>query len=154
MQLFGLGGNDPLQVVAAAVTPVVMVSATAILTSGVNARYMAISDRVRNLTREFRESSTAPERRKNIEMQLTIFRRRVHHVSWATRLLYTAVACFVAVALVISISHGRSMLPFVTLPLFVTGLGLIATALLFQIWELRESNRTIELEIASITRQQ
>jgi len=34
-------GNDPLQVLAAAVTPVVLVSATAILVSGVNSRYIS-----------------------------------------------------------------------------------------------------------------
>jgi len=41
--------GDPLQVLAAAVTPVVMVSATAILISGVNSRYISISDRMRSL---------------------------------------------------------------------------------------------------------
>jgi hypothetical protein len=41
--------GDPLRVLAAAVTPVVMVSAAAILISGVNSRYISISDRMRSL---------------------------------------------------------------------------------------------------------
>jgi hypothetical protein len=147
MQLFGHGGTDPLNVVAAAVTPVVMVSATAILISGVNSRYMSIADRVRSLTRELRDPSTAPERRANIQAQLVYFGRRVRHVSWAITLLYIAVASFVTVALVISVSSTRIVLYFVTLPLFVAGLALICLALTFQIWELRDSNRTLGLEV-------
>jgi hypothetical protein len=78
---------DPLSVVATAVTPVVMVSATAILVSGVNTRYIAISDRVRALAREYRDERISPERRRNIRRQMTIFRRRLHLVSWAARVL-------------------------------------------------------------------
>ncbi len=149
MQLFAHGGSDPLSVVATAVTPVVMVSATAILISGVNSRYMAISDRVRGLTRELRDPSTTPQRRANVHRQLVYFARRVHHVFWATRLLYFAVACFVTVALAISISSTRITLLFITLPLFIGGLTLIFLALSFQIWELHDSNRTLALEIES-----
>jgi Protein of unknown function (DUF2721) len=147
MQLLGHGGIEPLSVVAAAVTPVVMVSATAILISGVNSRYMSIAERVRSLTRELRDASTTPQRRACVETQLFFFGRRVSHVATATTLLYVAVGCFVTVALVISVSSTRTMLLFVTLPLFVAGLGLICLALAFQLWELRDSNRTLRLEI-------
>jgi hypothetical protein len=44
-----------MQVLTAAVTPVVLVSATAILISGTNARYISISDRIRALAHEYRE---------------------------------------------------------------------------------------------------
>ena len=40
--------GELLQVLTAAVTPVVLVSATAVLISGVNARYMSASDRIRS----------------------------------------------------------------------------------------------------------
>jgi hypothetical protein len=50
--------DNPLQVVASAVTPVVLVSATAILIGGVNARHVAIADRIRSLTAEFRNAAT------------------------------------------------------------------------------------------------
>ena len=47
--------SDAMQVLTAAVTPVVLVSATAILISGTNARYISISDRIRALAHEYRE---------------------------------------------------------------------------------------------------
>ena len=94
--------GDPLKVVATAVTPVVMVSATAVLISGVNARYMSISDRVRTLAREYRDRGTTTERQANIRGQMVVFHRRIRLVSWAARVLYAAVGCFIADALLIS----------------------------------------------------
>ena len=52
-----------LRVLAAAVTPVVLVSAAAILVSTVNARYIAISDRMRSLAQEYRQPTADPRRR-------------------------------------------------------------------------------------------
>jgi hypothetical protein len=54
-----IGGN-PLNVVATAVTPVVMVSAIAVLISSVNGRYVSVADRVRSLAREYRASLAPP----------------------------------------------------------------------------------------------
>ena len=65
--------GDPLKIVATAVTPVVMVSATAILIAGVNARYISVSDRVRKLAREYRAEGLSDERRSSIRMEVTIF---------------------------------------------------------------------------------
>ena len=138
--------DGPLQIVAAAVTPVVMVSATAILITGVNARYIAVSDRMRNLTREAREAATAVTRRAAIQRQMRIFQRRVHLVSWAARLLYIAVAVFMTVALLISAAPWRGNLLVATLPFFLIGIMLIMVAIACQIVELQESNRTIFLE--------
>ena len=120
---------DPLQVVATAVTPVVMVSATAILASGVNTRYISISDRVRAIAREYRETSTSADRRSSIRLQMVIFHRRVRLVSWAARVLYAAVGCFIAVALLISISFSRQTPAGATLLVFLFGLGLTAIAI-------------------------
>jgi hypothetical protein len=144
--------GDPLKVVATAVTPVVMVSATAILISGTNARYISISDRVRTLAREYRDSGASGERRLNIRRQMTVFHRRLHLVSWAARVLYSAVACFVAVALLIGLSLSKPFLPRVTLWMFIIGLTLIAIAIVLQLLELQQSNRTIDIEIADLLR--
>ena len=142
--------GDPLKVVATAVTPVVMVSATAILISGVNARYISISDRVRALAREYRDQGASIERKSNIHRQMTIFHRRMHLVSWAARVLYAAVGCFVAVALLISISVSKQVLLGATLGMFLTGLILVAFAIVLQLLELQQSNRTIEIESADV----
>lgn len=142
--------GDPLKIVATAVTPVVMVSATAILISGVNARYVSISDRVRALAREYREHGTSNERQSSIRLQMPIFHRRLHLVSWASRILYAAVGCFVAVALLISASVSKPILLQATLIMFLIGLILISLAIVLQLLELQHSNRTIDIEAADV----
>src|SRR5271154_2672716 len=92
-------GDHQLQVLAAAVTPVVLVSACAILISGVNARYIAISDRMRSLAKEYREKTCDAGRRQVIARQMTTFQLRVRLVSWSERMLYFSVGCFTSVAL-------------------------------------------------------
>jgi len=142
--------GDPLKIVATAVTPVVMVSATAILISGTNARYISISDRVRTLTREFRQPDTSTERKSNIRQQMVIFHRRLHLVSWAARALYAAVACFVVLALLISVSVSTTIALQATAWMFLLGLVLIAAAIVLQLLELHQSNRTIDLESVDV----
>jgi hypothetical protein len=142
--------GDPLKVVATAVTPVVMVSATAILISGVNARYISISDRVRTIAHEFRDRDCSAERRANIRRQMIVFHRRLHLVSWAARILYAAVGCFTAVALLISVSVSKGILQRATLGTFLIGLILIAGAIVLQLLELQQSNTTIEIESADV----
>ncbi len=139
---------DPLQIVATAVTPVVMVSSTAILAGGVNSRYISISDRVRSLAHEFRDPQTTEARRTLISKQMIIFVRRISLISWSIRLCYTAMACFVFMALVITATAVREMLIDITVPLVVIGIGFIITAIIFQLLELRASNSTIQLEMS------
>lgn len=144
--------SESLRVVAAAVSPVVMVSAAAILVSGVNARYISISDRVRMLAREFREESGSVARKRNIQRQMVIFHRRLHLVSWATRVLFTAAGCFVTCALLISLAMFRAFLEVATLPIFLLGLVLVVIAIALQLTELQDSNRTIDLESEDVLR--
>jgi TRAP-type C4-dicarboxylate transport system permease small subunit len=144
-------GNDPMQVVAAAVTPVVLISASAILVSGVNSRYMSISDKMRSLAHEWRETATSAERKSLIADQMKTFRDRISLVAWAVRLLYAAVACFASMALVISATMWRRVLEFVTLPMFVVGISLMLGAILLQLIELQLANRTISTEVRDIT---
>lgn len=73
--------QGPLDIVAAAVTPAVMVSATAILISGVNSKHQALADRLRLLTAEFRNPLTADARRQNVLAQMKLFRRRLKYVT-------------------------------------------------------------------------
>jgi hypothetical protein len=142
--------DNPLQVVASAVTPVVLVSATAILISGINSRYIAIADRVRLLTAESRSSSTSPARLQSICRQLPTFQLRVKLVSWAMRALYLASACFVAMALIISATLWREMIAIATLPLFIMGILLLMISIACELVELREANRTLFEEISDL----
>jgi len=144
-------GTDPLQVLAAAVTPVVLVSATAILVSGVNSRYISIADKMRQLSQEFRSGQCTPERRASIASQMRIFETRIFLVAWAVRVLYASVCCFIAVAMVISATLWRKPLENITMPLFTTGILMILAAIICQLLELHLSNRTIALEVRDIT---
>jgi hypothetical protein len=122
-----------LQVLAAAVTPVVLVSATAILIGVTNSRYISISDRMRMLTVEYRDKAHDAHRREVIAREMVIFRLRVRLVSWAERALYAAVACFTAVALIISATFWRAIVLGVSLPLFTLGILLIMFAVVCQL---------------------
>jgi hypothetical protein len=142
--------DNPLQVVASAVTPVVLVSATAILISGMNSRYIAIADRVRSLTAEYRNTDTSGERRAGIDRQLPSFQLRVRLVSWAIRALNLATGCFLCMALIISATLWRQMLAIATLPLFVAGILLVIFSLVCELVELKEANRTLFAEISDL----
>ena len=144
--------TDPLRIVTTAVTPVVMVSATAVLLSGVNARYLAVSDRMRKLAAEYREVGLTPARRENIQRQMLVFERRMELVSWSSRILYVAICCFIVVALLICLSTWRHMLTLVTLPIFSVGIAMVGTAVVLQLLEVQASRRTLSLEAAEVLR--
>jgi TRAP-type C4-dicarboxylate transport system permease small subunit len=142
--------GDPLRIVTTAVAPVVMVSATAILISGVNARYISISDRVRNLAHEYRGEGVAAARKLNIQQQLAAFQYRMGLVSWAARLLYTAVLCYLAITMFICLGTLRMEFAAITLPIFVIGVALVAIAIVLQFLEIHASHRTLNLEASEI----
>jgi hypothetical protein len=145
-----LSGDHQLQVLAAAVTPVVLISAAAILISGVNARYIAIADRMRALAQEYRGENCPAHRREVIARQMTTFQLRVRLVSWSERMLYFSVACFTSVALMITAALSRTLLEAASLPTFTLGIVLIMIAIVLQLLELQFSNRTLRLETADI----
>ena len=140
--------DTQMQVLAAAVTPVVLVSAAAILIGGVNSRYIAISDRMRALTQEYREKTGDAHRREVIAAQMVTFKLRVRLVSWAERALYASVVCFTVVALMIS---ARRLMAVASLSIFTLGIVLIMIATVCQLFELQYSNRTLALETKDVT---
>jgi Protein of unknown function (DUF2721) len=143
--------NDAMQVLTAAVTPVVLVSATAILISGSNARYIAIADRMRSLAHEYRDPSCLEQRRNTIAREMLTFEHRIRLVSWAVRALYIAVGAFITDALLIGATLWRQMLASATLPSFLVGILLIMLAIVCQLLELQSSNKTLSLEILDVT---
>jgi hypothetical protein len=150
--LMAVDTNNALQVLASAVTPVVLVSASAILISGVTSRYISISDRMRNLSKEYRDAQTGADRRTCIERQMRLFHRRVYLISWAIRNLYAAAWCFMAEVLIISATLWRDSLVSATVPLFLLGTLLAMVAIMMQLLELHESNRTLALEVEDVAR--
>src|SRR5207249_1582265 len=74
-------GQGPMSAIAAAVTPVVMISANAILVSSIGSKHQAMSDRVRALTAEWRDPGTPLERRRSIRAQVLLFQDRLNWIS-------------------------------------------------------------------------
>lgn len=100
--------------------------------------------------REYRDAATSEERRVNIRRQTRIFRRRLHLGSWGARVLYSGAGCFAIVALLIGLSVSGKILPQAILVLFLIGLALIVVAIVLQLLELQQSNRTVDRESSEI----
>ncbi len=150
MQLSPFHIEDPLRVVTAAVTPVVMISATAILIGGINSKHQSLSDRVRNLAAEYRGVNTVNRRKHVIQLQIRFFRRRLRYVYIAHIALYCATACFIAMVMIISVTVKIATLVSATLPFFMAGVVLLLIAVGFEIRELRMSTETMNMELADI----
>jgi hypothetical protein len=127
--------------VAAAVTPVVMISANAILIGAISSKHQAMSDRLRILAAEWRSPNTSAARRDSIRTQVELFSGRIAWISRSHFLLYVATACFLAMVLAIALS-----LEPVTLPLLLGGVVLMLLAIFLELLDLRKARATIEVE--------
>ena len=113
-----------LQLISAAVTPVVLISACATLILGVNNKHSGIADRIRFALAEYRHSETQAMRREQLAAQLPIFHRRFF-LSWlALCALYCAVGLFILTTIVILVSKRR-LLASDTGALYLFGLGIV-----------------------------
>jgi len=139
-------------VVAVAITPVVMISATAILIGGVGAKHQSLSDRVRQLMTEHRPPETTAERKENIARQIELFRRRLLHALLAHLGLYFAVACFTGMVMVIVLMPVTESAARLTLPLFVAGVLLLLGAVIMEVLELLLAEKTLRLETNQISK--
>jgi hypothetical protein len=138
-------GQTTMAAIAAAVTPVVMISANAILIGAISSKHQAMSDRVRSLAAEWRSPGTSATRRDSIRAQVKMFTLRIAWISRAHVLLYVATACFLAMVLGIALS-----LPLLSLPLLLGGVVLMLLAILLELLDLRKARATIELESGDI----
>ena len=132
--------------IAAAVTPVVMISANAILIGSISSKHQAMSDRLRILTAEWRSPGTSAARRDSIRAQVHLFTLRIAWISRAHVLLYVATACFLAMVLAIALS-----LQLLSLPLLLGGVILMLMAIVLELLDLRKARATIEIESREVT---
>ncbi len=130
-----------------------MISATAILISGVSSKHGSMADRLRALTAEYRRPETTPERRVNIERQVGLFARRLWLVGISHRLLYAATALFLFMVLAIGFSPFTRVSQPVLFPLFVGGIALLLTSAVMEIMELQLGNQILSIEMADALRQ-
>lgn len=137
------------QLIAAAVTPVVLISASATLILGINNKHQSMSERIRSLTAEYRQADTTGERRKVIQLQIVCFRRRVMYSAAAHRLLYLSIILFLVMILII-LAPAHLSYPPAAYVLLVCGITTMLIAVAFEFSELWSANQTLELEYDDI----
>ena len=132
--------------ITAAVTPVVMISANAILIGSISAKHQAMSDRVRMLTAEWRGPGVSASRREAIDRQVRLFSDRIAWVRRAHFLLYVATACFIAMVMVIAIAPLTRTGTALSLPLLLSGVFLMLIAIVFELLDLKMARATLEID--------
>ncbi len=138
--------------ISAAVAPVVLISAAAILLSGYSAKYGNISDRMRDLTGEYRRADTTDTRRALLKRQLLLFRRRIIAVWGASALLSLALLLFVGTVLSVILSTHEARLGWVGAGCLVGGLALMAGAISLELYEIRLARLAVDAELSDIFR--
>ncbi len=139
-----------LQIISAAVTPVVMISAAAALIIGINQKHAAVAEALRTLTNEFRDEDTSDERKSDIQGQVPLFMQRLQYTATAHRWLYASEVCFVATVLVIILGLHHAIADIVAIVLFVIGVVPMLGAVAAEVLELRLADQTIRREVTDV----
>lgn len=140
--------------ISAAVAPVVLVSAAAILLSSYSAKYGNISDRMRGLTAEYRRAETTETRRALLKRQLLLFRRRIIAVWGASALLSFALLLFLGTVISVILSRHEARLGWVGAGCLVGGLALMIGAITSELYELRLARLAVDAEMSDIFSEQ
>lgn len=136
--------------ISAAVAPVVLISAAAILLSGYSAKYGNISSRMRDLTGEYRRAETTTARRLLVKAQLVLFRRRIVAVWGATALLSLALLLFLGTVLSVILSTHEARLGWVGAGCLVCGLVLMTGAVVLELYEIRFARLVVDAELSDV----
>jgi Protein of unknown function (DUF2721) len=144
--------QDTQTAISAAVTPVVMISANAILISAISSKHQSMSDRLRALTAEWRNAATPAVRRDAIAEQVRLFDKRLRWITWSHIILYTATACFIAMVIVIAVSPALNVLSGASLGLLITGVALMFLGILLELLDLAKARTTAGLEVKDVLR--
>jgi uncharacterized membrane protein (DUF485 family) len=143
--------TSAVDLIATAVAPIVMVSATGLLFIGVQTKNLHLADRVRDLMREYREaiSRKDTERREALRAQIVLFERRIRLSQRALELLYGAIVSFVTTTLLLAVAPwmGQTAVPSpVTAGIFLLGIASLLLALVLEFVEVRAGLSTIAIE--------
>jgi len=136
--------------ISAAVAPVVLISAAAILLSGYSSKYGNISDRMRDLTGEYRRTDTTEARRALLKRQLTLFRRRIIAVWGASALLSFSLLLFLGTVLSVILSTHAAELGWVGAGCLVGGLAMMVGAISLELVEIRLARLAVDAELSDI----
>jgi len=141
---------DTQSAIAAAVTPVVMISANAILIGAISSKHQSMSDRLRALTAEYRNPDTPAERRAAIAPQVRLFDERLRWVTWSHIVLYAATAFFILMVIDIAISASVEDWKDISVAMLIAGVTLMFTGIVLELFDLAKARRTVRIELKDI----
>lgn len=139
-----------MSLISAAVAPVVLISAVAILFSGLTAKHSHLADQIRQLTTEFRHEGTCSDRRRAIKHQLRLFERRINCLWVANSCLSLAILSFVVTVLFVVASQRTAQLGLFGIAAMLTGLIFLIVALSFETFEIALGRASLVLETHDI----
>jgi len=150
------------QTIQLILAPVVMVSACAILLTGLLSRYAAINDRMRLLARErfdllLGQADEATqrliaERIKQIDTQIPILLHHHRLTHDAVLAAYSAVALYIADMFVIALGAVMyaDWIAALVLVLFLGGTGMLLAGILITAREIRTSHQAVQYEVQAM----
>jgi hypothetical protein len=139
-----------IQTIGSAVGPAALITTTAILLSGYTSKYSGISDQLRRMTAEYRNSGTEAARRLSLKGQLRLFHKRINALWAASTLLSLALIAFIVTVLTVLLSVQESRLGPVGVGTLLVGLILVAGAVGLELYEIGLARLTVAGELADI----
>lgn len=145
--------NIITQLIAAAITPVALISACAALILGINNKHSGISDRIRQAVADCRKEETDSLRRAQLLTQIHIFLVRFRLTWYALVALYAAIVCLsLSVLLIVYSQQHRLTFANGTLLLFIASVVLMLAASFLEIGEVGLSMRSLRAELTDIVK--
>lgn len=139
------------QLIAAAITPVALISACAALILGINNKHSGISDRIRQAVADARKEEADSPRRNQLMTQVHIFFVRFRLTWYALVALYTAIVCLsLCVLLIVYSQQHKLIFANGTLLLFIVSVALMLLASFLEIGEVGLSMRSLQAELIDI----
>ena len=149
------------------IAPVVMVTACAIILSGLLTHYAAVNDRLRLMTRErldllraLRLETGNPggvdpytvERLDQIDRQMPELLNRHQFIRQAVLAMYSAILIFILSMFVIAIAvmTNAPLLATAALAVFLAGTAALLVSVLLVVLEIRVSHRTLQYEVERV----
>lgn len=141
---------DPLQNVAAAVTPAVMVSACGLVALGLDNQISRMATRLRDLAREHRLPGATPKRRAAVAAQVAVLDRRHALYYRALILNYAALFAFVVTSALWLGAGPLGIPPELPASVFAAGVVLLAGMAVLVIASIHHARATIQAEAGEV----
>lgn len=131
--------------------PALAISATGMLTLGMQNRLSVLASRVRELNREI-IAEVIPDRTENLRQQVALFIQRGTLIRNALFLLYASIGLLIVTAFALALTDLEILrtewrVPVIT---FLLGLGLILIAILIEVYEVLLMLKTLHLDVESV----